>query len=225
MVTTDDLANLPVAIVWQVAARQRLFKRPGFGRTASVAGAAARADEFEARCNVLCDVLSALTAPVVDKVEGPLNFLKADLAQRITDPEALERARDAVGTLQQLVKLRRGQAHSRAAPESIPEPAGCVLGRRGCRTRARARGAWSGKSPAALSCAEVAVRLGHTWASSGPPIWNALYETVRPDVTLIVMLMSGSREVSFRPVSSAGKRWVGLVLRPGGTGPGQGQRV
>ena len=99
MVTMDDLANLPVAIVWQVAARQRLFKRPGFGRTASVAGAAARADEFEARCNALCDVVSALTVPVVDKVEGPLNFPKADLAQRITDPEALERARGHCSSL------------------------------------------------------------------------------------------------------------------------------
>jgi hypothetical protein len=33
---------------------------------------------------------------------------------------------------------------------------------------------------------------------------------------LIVMQMSGGREVSLRPVDAAGKRWVGLVLRPGG---------
>ena len=78
------------------------------------------------------------------------------------------------------------------------------------------RGLKRGKSPAALSGAEVAVRLRHTWASSGPPIWNALYETVRPDVALIVMRMSGGNEVSLRPVAAAGKRWVGLVLRPGG---------
>jgi hypothetical protein len=78
------------------------------------------------------------------------------------------------------------------------------------------RGLERGPGPAALSGAEVAVRLRHTWGSAGPPIWNALYGTVRPDVTLIVMRMSGGREVSLRPVAAAGKRWVGLVLRPGG---------
>ena len=62
----------------------------------------------------------------------------------------------------------------------------------------------------------MAVRLRHPWGSNGPPIWNALYGTVRPDVTLIVMRMSGGREVKPQAVAAAGKRWVGLVLRPGG---------
>ena len=104
--------------VWQVVAGRRLFKRPGFSRAASLAEEAASAVEFEARCNALYDVLSMLTVPKVDKVEGPLNFLKADLMQRITDPESLERATNAVGTLQQVVRLRRGQAHSDAAQDS-----------------------------------------------------------------------------------------------------------
>ena len=60
-----------------------------------------------------------LTVPEVDKVQGPLNFLKADLKQRITDLGSLERATDAVGVLQQVVKLRRGQAHSGAAQGSL----------------------------------------------------------------------------------------------------------
>ncbi len=84
----------------------------------SLAEPASSAVEFEARCYALYDVLSMLAVPKVDKVEGPLNFLKADLTQRITDPESLERATSAVETLQQLVKLRRGQAHSDAAQDS-----------------------------------------------------------------------------------------------------------
>jgi hypothetical protein len=55
----------------------------------------------------------------VDKTEGPLNFLKADLKGRIIDLGSLERTRNAVGELQQVVKLRRGQAHSGAAPDSL----------------------------------------------------------------------------------------------------------
>jgi len=51
--------------------------------------------------------------------------------------------------------------------------------------------------------------------SAGPPVWNALFGIVRPDVTLIVMRMSDGREVSLRPVAAAGKRLVGLVLRAG----------
>jgi hypothetical protein len=105
-------------VVWQVRAGQRLFKRPGFARAASLAEAAGNAVEFEARCNALCDVFSMLTVPQVGKAEGSLNLLKADLAQRMTDPESLERATNAVATLQQVVKLRRGHAHAAAAQDS-----------------------------------------------------------------------------------------------------------
>jgi hypothetical protein len=104
--------------VWHLLAGQRLFKRPGFARAASLSEAAASAVEFEARCNALYDVLSMLTVPKIEKVTGPLNFLREDLKQRISDPESLERATDAVATLQQVVKLRRGQAHSDAAQDS-----------------------------------------------------------------------------------------------------------
>ncbi len=106
-------------VVWHLLAGQRLFKRPGFARAASLAEAAASAVEFEARCNTLYDVFSMLTVPEVDKVQGPLNFLKADLKLRIADQESLERATAAVATLQQVVKLRRGQAHSDAAQDSL----------------------------------------------------------------------------------------------------------
>jgi hypothetical protein len=105
--------------VWRLRTRQRLFKHPGFARTASLAQAAGNADEFEARCSALSDVFSMLTVPEVDKVHGSLNFLKADLKQRITDLGSLERATNAVGVLQQVVKLRRGQAHSGAAQDSL----------------------------------------------------------------------------------------------------------
>ena len=87
------------------------------------------------------------------------------------------------------------------------------------------RGLERGEGPADLSGAEVAVRLRHSWASSGPPIWNALYGSVGPDVTLIVIRMSGGREISLRPVATAGKRWVGLVAPPGRAGRGQGHRL
>jgi hypothetical protein len=106
-------------VVWHLIEGQRLFKRPGFARTASLAEAAGSADEFEARCSALSDVFSMLTVPEVDKVQGSLNFLKADLKQRITDLGSLERATDAVGVLQQVVKLRRGQAHSGATQDSL----------------------------------------------------------------------------------------------------------
>lgn len=101
--------------VWLATAGQRLFKRPAFARAASLAEAAASATEFEARCNALYDVISMLTVPNVGKVQGALNLLKEDLKQRITDPESLERAKDAVNTLQQVVRLRTGQAHSGAS--------------------------------------------------------------------------------------------------------------
>lgn len=45
-------------------------------------------------------------------------MLGEDLKLRITDAESLERATNAVATLQQVVKLRRGQAHSGAAQDS-----------------------------------------------------------------------------------------------------------
>ncbi len=106
-------------LVWQVRTGQRLFKRPNFARVASLAAEANSGDEFDARCSALIDVLSMLTVPRVDKIEGPLNFLKAELGQRIPDPGSLERATKAVDELQQVVKLRRGQAHSAAAPDSL----------------------------------------------------------------------------------------------------------
>jgi hypothetical protein len=71
--------------LWLATAGQRLFKRPAFARSASLAEAAASAVEFEARCTALYDVLSMLTVPRVDMVQGPLNFLKEDLKRRITD--------------------------------------------------------------------------------------------------------------------------------------------
>ncbi len=52
-------------VVWHLLAGQRLFKRPGFARTVSLAEAANSADEFEARCNALSDVFTMLTVPKV----------------------------------------------------------------------------------------------------------------------------------------------------------------
>jgi len=106
-------------LVWLVRTGQRLFKRPGFARVASLAEDANSGDEFDGRCSALSDLLSMLTVPAVDKSEGALNFLKAELQGRITDPGSLERARNAVGEFQQVVKLRRGQAHSAAAQHSL----------------------------------------------------------------------------------------------------------
>ena len=123
--------------VWLATAGQRLFKRPTFARTASLAEAAASAVEFEARCNALYDVLSMLTVPQVGKVQGALNLLKEDLRQRITDLESLERATAAVGTLQQVVKLRSGQAHSGASQDSLQAAA-----RLGIRLTGDWAGAW-----------------------------------------------------------------------------------
>jgi hypothetical protein len=123
--------------VWLTTAGERLFKRPAFARSASLAEAAASATEFEARCNALYDVLSMLTVPKVDKVQGALNLLKENLKQRITDPESLERATVAVGTLQQVVKLRSGQAHSGASQDSLQAAA-----RLGIRLTGDWAGAW-----------------------------------------------------------------------------------
>jgi hypothetical protein len=106
-------------LVWQVRAGQRLFQRPGFARTASLAEAAFSADEFEARCSALSDVFSMLTVPKVDEVEGSLNFLKVALAQYLTDLDQRRRAVEAVDTLRNVVGLRRGHVHSGAAPQSL----------------------------------------------------------------------------------------------------------
>jgi hypothetical protein len=122
-------------LVWLVRTGQRLFQRPGFARIASLAEEANSGDQFDGRCSALSDVFSMLTVPRVDKTEGPLNFLKADLKGRIADPGSLERATKAVGELQQVVKLRRGQAHSGAAQDSLQ--AGARLG-------IRLTGDWAG---------------------------------------------------------------------------------
>jgi hypothetical protein len=106
-------------VVWLVRTRQRLFQRPGFARTASLAEAANSAEEFEARCNALSDVFSMLTVPKIDNIQGPLNFLKAALEQHLSDPGHLQRAVEAVDTLRDVVAVRRGQAHASAAPESL----------------------------------------------------------------------------------------------------------
>jgi hypothetical protein len=68
---------------------------------------------------------------------------------------------------------------------------------------------------AVLSGASVDVRLRHPWDTFAPPTWNALFGTVRPDVTSIVLRLSGGSRVRLRPVAAVGWRWVGLVLRPG----------
>jgi hypothetical protein len=106
-------------LVWLVRTKQRLFQRPGFARMASLAEAANSADEFEARCNALSDVFSMLTVPKIDSVQGPLNFLKAALEQHLSDPGHLQRAVEAVDRLRDVVAVRRGQAHTGAAPESL----------------------------------------------------------------------------------------------------------
>ena len=86
---------------------------------ASLAEAANSAEEFEARCSALSDVFSMLTVPKVDNVQGPLNFLKIALKQHLTDPGRVQRAVEAVDTLRDVVAVRRGQAHSGAASESL----------------------------------------------------------------------------------------------------------
>jgi hypothetical protein len=106
-------------LIWLVRTQQRLFQRPGFARTASLAEAANSAEEFEARCNALSDVFSMLTVPKVGNVQGPLNFLKAAVEQHINDPDHLQRAIEAIDALRDVVTLRRGQAHSGAARESF----------------------------------------------------------------------------------------------------------
>jgi hypothetical protein len=106
-------------LVWLVRTNQRLFQRPGFARTASLAETADSAEEFEARCSALSDVFSMLTVPKVDNVQGPLNFLKAALEQHLSEPGHLQRAVEAIDALRDVVTLRRGQAHSGAAPESL----------------------------------------------------------------------------------------------------------
>jgi hypothetical protein len=98
--------------------KQRLFQRPGFARAASLAEPANSAEEFEARCSALSDVFSMLTVPKIGNLQGSLNFLKAALEEHLTDPGRLQRAVQAVDTLRDVVAVRRGQAHSGAAPES-----------------------------------------------------------------------------------------------------------
>ncbi|HEV2374928.1 MAG TPA: hypothetical protein VGS19_22560 [Streptosporangiaceae bacterium] len=105
-------------LAWLVRAKQRLFHRPAFARTASLTQTANSAEEFEVRCNALSDVFSMLTVPKADNVEGPLNCLKAALGQHLDDPGRLRRAVEAVDVVRDVVALRRGQAHSGAASES-----------------------------------------------------------------------------------------------------------
>lgn len=106
-------------LVWFVRTNQRLFNRPGFARTASLAEAANSAEEFEARCNALSDVFSMMTVPKVGGAQGPLNFLKAALQEYLNDPNRLQRGIEAIDTLRDVVTLRRGQAHSGAAHDSL----------------------------------------------------------------------------------------------------------
>ena len=106
-------------LVWFVRTNQRLFKRPGFARTASLAEAATSAEEFEVRCNALSDVFSMLTVPKADNAQGPLNFLKVALRECLNDPDRLQRGIEAIDTLRNVVTLRRGQAHSGAAHDSL----------------------------------------------------------------------------------------------------------
>jgi hypothetical protein len=66
-------------------------------------------------------------------------LLKNDLKQRITDPGSLQRTTEAVGQLQQVIKLRRGQAHSGAAPDSLKAAA-----QLGIRFTGEWAGSWNG---------------------------------------------------------------------------------
>jgi len=72
-----------------------------------------------------------------------------------------------------------------------------------------------GSGLAALSGGDVDAHLRHPFDTFGPPVWNALFGAVQPDVTELVLRLSDGREVSLRPVAAAGKRWVGIVFRPG----------
>jgi hypothetical protein len=122
--TPADSAALPRALdhldlVWLARAGRRLFQRPGFARSASLAADAASAEEFEERCNAAADVLSMLTVPKVDDVDGRLNHLKVAMAQYLPDPGQRQRADEAVDRLRDVISLRRGQAHSGASPGSL----------------------------------------------------------------------------------------------------------
>lgn len=66
---------------------------------------------------------------------------------------------------------------------------------------------------ASLSGAIVAVP-GH-YGSFGPPIWNSVFGTVRPDVTRLDVKLAGGRTIRLRPVAVAGYRWVGLIFPMG----------
>jgi hypothetical protein len=58
------------------------------------------------------------------------------------------------------------------------------------------------------------VKLRQPVGSNGPPVWNALFGIVRPDVTKIVLALGQRSGVTLRPVAAAGCRWVGVVLPP-----------
>ncbi len=82
---------------------------------------------------------------------------------------------------------------------------------------------------ASLSGATVAEYLPHGLAGNGPPVWDALFGIVRPDVTKVVFTLTNSRQVrqlpgvsktvtwnstiGLRPVAAAGYRWVGLMFQ------------
>jgi hypothetical protein len=122
--TPTDPAALPRALdyldlVWRACAGQRLFQRPAFARSASLAAPVASEEEFKDRCDAAYDVLSRLTVPTVDDVEGRLNHLKIAMEKYLPDFDQRQRATEAVDRLRDVVAVRRSQAHSGASAETM----------------------------------------------------------------------------------------------------------
>ena len=115
-----------------------------------------------------------------------------------------------------LVVVGRGWIEGRAWKVTVDPGDGLVCAGEAGLSRACSglRALQRGPGLAVLSGADVAVSLRQSWVSNGPPVWDALFGTVRPDVTLLVMRMSDGRQVSLKPVAAAGRKWVGLMLNP-----------
>jgi hypothetical protein len=104
-------------VVWKALTRQRLFYPRGLAAAASLVEPVGSGDEFTARLGALADVFDLFmrTADGRPPAGGSLTAFREELVSRLPSAAEHEKAREAIGQLMDVNRIRNGRLHADAS--------------------------------------------------------------------------------------------------------------
>lgn len=104
-------------VIWKALTRQRLFYPRGLAAAASLVEPVGSGDELTARLGALADVFDLFmrTADGRPPADGSLAAFREELVRRLPSAAEHEKAREAIGRLMDVNRIRNGRLHTDAS--------------------------------------------------------------------------------------------------------------